>query len=148
GLGYLYWKSHQYDEAASEFHRQLTIDPHHAQALAYLGDIEMKRSNLVDAVSLLREAVSTQNNVRLAYVDLGAILMERKQYSEAITMLQRAVKLDGSLPDAHYRLARVYQAMGKAAEAQKEFARVRELHRKADESLASKIPEAPPPLHP
>ena len=35
----------QYDEAKAEFERELAIDPNHAQALAYLGDIEMKRNN-------------------------------------------------------------------------------------------------------
>lgn len=74
--------------------------------------------------------------------------MEQKHYAEAVTMLQRSVKLDGTQPDAHYRLARAYQAMGNTADAQKEFAEVRELHRKADEPLASKIPEPPPQLHP
>jgi predicted Zn-dependent protease len=72
--------------------------------------------------------------------------MEQKHYDEAVTMLQRAVKLDGTQPDAHYRLARVYQAMGNTAEAKKAFAEVRELHRRADEPLASKISDAPPPL--
>jgi len=56
------------------------------------------------------------------------------------------VELDPAQPDAHYRLGRVYQAMGDAAQSQKEFAKVRELHRKADEPLASKMSSAPPPL--
>ncbi len=40
----------------------------------------------------------------------------------------------------------MYQAKGDTAEAQREFAEVRELHRKADEPLVSKISDAPPPL--
>jgi len=56
------------------------------------------------------------------------------------------VELDPAQPDAHYRLGRVYQAIGNAAESQKEFAKVRELHEKADEPLASKMSAAPPPL--
>jgi len=43
-------------------------------------------------------------------------------------------------------LARVYQAMGRAEESKKEFAKVRDLHEKADESLASRIPAAPLPV--
>jgi tetratricopeptide (TPR) repeat protein len=90
--------------------------------------------------------VAMKNDLRIAYVDLGAVLTRQKQYDEALAALQRAVQLDPAEPDAHYRLGRVYQAMGKAAESQKEFAKVRELHEKKDESLASKIPTAPPPL--
>jgi tetratricopeptide (TPR) repeat protein len=78
-------------------------------------------------------------------VDLGSIFTQQKQYKEAIAALQRAVELDPVHPDAHYRLGRVYQAMGDEAQSKKEFAKVRELHEKAD-SLASKMPAAPTPL--
>jgi tetratricopeptide (TPR) repeat protein len=64
----------------------------------------------------------------------GSVLIQKKQYPEAIVALRRAVELDPAQPDAHYRLGRAYQAMGKAAESQKEFAKVRELHEKSDES--------------
>lgn len=45
GLGYLYWKQHQYEEAKIWFERELAVDPKHAQSLAYLGDIELKRDS-------------------------------------------------------------------------------------------------------
>jgi Flp pilus assembly protein TadD len=77
---------------------------------------------------------------------LGAVLAQRQQYADAVTALQRAVELDPTQPDAHYRLGRVYGSMGNAVAAQKEFARVRELHEKADEPLLSKMSAAPPPL--
>jgi tetratricopeptide (TPR) repeat protein len=57
GLGYLHWKLRQYDDAKSEFERELATDPNHAQALAYLGDIEMKSNNLENALVLLKKAV-------------------------------------------------------------------------------------------
>ena len=146
GLGYLYWKSRQYDEAKREFESELSIDPSQPQALTYLGDIEMKRSNLDEALALLSKAVQTKNDIRLAYVDLGAVLMQQKQYQEAVVTLRRAVELDPAQPDAHYRLGRTYQAMGDAMESQKEFAKVRALHEKANDPLASKMPASPPPL--
>jgi Tfp pilus assembly protein PilF len=65
-----------------------------------------------------------------------------------VAALRRAVELDPAQPDAHYRLGRTYQAMGKAEESQKEFAKVRALHEKANNNdpLASKMPAPPPPL--
>lgn len=42
GLGYLRWKMRQYDDAKREFEAELVVDPENPQALAYLGDIEMK----------------------------------------------------------------------------------------------------------
>jgi len=74
--------------------------------------------------------------------------MEQKQYAEALAALKRAVKLDPAQPDTHFRLGRVYQVMGNTAAANQEFAKVRELHKKADEDLLEKMSGAPPPLKP
>jgi tetratricopeptide (TPR) repeat protein len=147
GLGYLYWKSHQYDQAKSELARELSIDPGHAQALAYLGDIEMKRNDPGKALPLLEKSVSARQDIRIAYLDMGAIFTEQKRYPEAIAALQRAEKLDPTEPDAHFRLGRVYRAMGNKDAAQGEFAKVRELHEKADD-VASKMVVPPAPVHP
>ncbi|MGH9743852.1 MAG: tetratricopeptide repeat protein, partial [Candidatus Acidiferrum sp.] len=64
----------------------------------------------------------------------------------ALASLKRAVELDPEQPDAHYRLGRVYQAMGDRAAAQKQFTKVSELHTKAEEDVARKMSAAPPPL--
>jgi Flp pilus assembly protein TadD len=87
-----------------------------------------------------------KDDIRITYLDLGAVLAKQKQYADAATALRRAVELDPAQPNAHFRLGRVYQAMGNEAESRKEFAKVRELHEKADESLASKMSAVPPPL--
>jgi tetratricopeptide (TPR) repeat protein len=96
------------------------------------------------ALPLLEKAVKVRNDVRIAYVDLGAILMQQKHYPEALAALQHAVKLDPAQPDSHFRLGRLYRAMGNAAAAQQEFAKVRELHEKANDDVASKL-AAPQP---
>jgi Flp pilus assembly protein TadD len=150
GLGYLYWKSHQYDNAQREFDAELTLDPGHAQALAYLGDIAMKTNHPEDAVSLLRKSIQLKSDIRLANIDLGVLLAEQKQYPDAVATLQHAVALAPAEPDAHYRLARVYQEMGKTTESKAEFAKVRELREKADkadEDLVRKMSSSPPALN-
>jgi tetratricopeptide (TPR) repeat protein len=95
---------------------------------------------------LLKKAVETRNDIRIAYLGLGAILAQQQRYPEAIAALQRAVKLDPAQPDAHLRLGRLYQATGNTAAAQKEFAKLRELRQKADEDIASKMSGSPPAL--
>lgn len=122
GLGYLYWKSHKYDEAEREFNNELSLDPKHAQALAYLGDTELKRENLERAKSLLERSVETNSNIRLAYLDLGAILVRQKQYPAAVKQFRQALELDPTQPDTHYHLGRAYQAMGNTERADQEFA--------------------------
>lgn len=143
GLGYLYWKLHKYDEAKSAFENELSIDPAHAQALAYLGDMELKKNAPEKALPLLNKATQLRNDIRIAYLDIGAILSDQKKYPQALAALQRAEKLDPAQPDAHYRLARLYRAMGNSAAAQREFAKVSELEEKA-EDMALKMSGSPP----
>ena len=141
-MGYLYWKSNQFDEAERQFKNQLALDPSNALALAYLGDLEMKRSHHEKALAYLRQAVQLREDIRIAYMDLGIILAEAKQYAEAIDALQRAAELDPAQPDAHYRLGRVYQNMGNKSAAQQELNKVQELHKAADEDMASQMARA------
>ena len=145
GLGYLYWKSHQYDDAKHAFETELSIDPGNPQALAYLGDIAFKANNIEEAASLLEKSLQRTKDLRIAYLDLGAVRTQQKQYPAAVKALQRAIALDPTEPDAHYRLGRVYQLTGKKAEAEQEFAKTRELHQKADAAVVIKVPTAPQP---
>ena len=92
--------------------------------------------------------MSAQKNLRIVYVDLGAIYMQQKNYKEAQPALLHAVALDPDIPDAHYQLGRLYQAVGKPAEAEKELHKVQELHKKAEDSLVGKISSSPPALNP
>ena len=64
------------------------------------------------------------------------------------TLLTAAVKLDPAQPDTHFRLGRLYQAMRNTSAANQEFAKVRELHNKAEEDLSEKMSGSPPPLKP
>ena len=66
GLGYLYWKQHKFDEAKAAFEAELRIDPQHAQALAYLGDIELKTNAPDKALPLLSKATHLRNDIRIA----------------------------------------------------------------------------------
>jgi tetratricopeptide (TPR) repeat protein len=145
GLGYLYWKLHKYDEAKAAFESELRIDAAHAQALAYLGDIELKKNSPEKALPLLVKATQLRNDIRIAYLDMGAILSDQKRYPDALAALLRAEKLDPTQADAHYRLARLYRAMGNTAAAQREFAKVNELQDKA-EDMAPKMSDPPPPV--
>ncbi len=139
GLGFLYWKMRQYDDAAKAFEAELALDPDNAQAMAYLGDIESKRDNTEKSLHLLGEAVRRRQDIPIAYFDLGVIYTSQKKYPEALDALRRAEKLDPERPDVHYRLGRLYQAMGDSAQSQKEFARVKELHEKSEEDVARKM---------
>jgi tetratricopeptide (TPR) repeat protein len=142
----LYWKLRRYDYASREFEAELAVDPNHALALAYLGDIALKNNDTEKAASLLERSIQQKKNVRLAYLDLGAARMDQKRYLAALRALQRAVELDPTQPDAHYRLGRVYQALGNSADAEREFTKTKALHQKADAAVVL-IRPTPPTLN-
>jgi tetratricopeptide (TPR) repeat protein len=147
GLGYLHWKSSHLVAAKASFEEELKVDPNHPQALAYLGDIALKNDKPEDAVKYLERVVRQRKDIRIAYLDMGAAMMQLKRYPEAQTALLRAVELDPTQPDAHFRLGRLYQAMGENDKAKVEFAKVQQLHEKAADDVASKMPKpstAPP----
>ncbi len=139
GLGYLLWKQHRYQEAAEEFRKEIVNEPMHAQALAYLGDTEMKLEHTADAEAILRRAVHQVGATQLAWLDLGIVLAGQGKNDEAAADFQQAIQLDPNRVDAHWRLARLYQATGKTAQARAEFAKARALHEKEDKSLVQQM---------
>jgi Tfp pilus assembly protein PilF len=60
---------------------------------------------------------------------------------------QRAIAMDPNGVDAHWRLARLDQAMGKTDAARAEFAKARALHEKEDKSLVQRL-TPPTPAQP
>lgn len=138
GIGYILWRSRKDEEAAVEFRKELDGNPRHAQALAYLGDVEMKERE-PDATDLLRKAVGIEDGIHVAHLDLGILAAEGKRYAEAETEFRRAIAIEPNDADGHYRLARVYQATGRAGEARAELAVVKTLHEKRNEDLIEKI---------
>ena len=147
GLGYLLWKQHRYQEAAEEFRKEIVNEPMHAQALAYLGDSEIKLERPAEAEAILRRAVHQMGAPPLAWLDLGIVLAAQGKNDEAAADFQQAAKLDPNAVDAHWRLARLYQTMGKTQEARAEFARARALHEKEDQSLVRKMTPAGSAAH-
>ena len=148
GLGFLYWKSQDYEKAKAEFQAELANDGDNAQAWAYLGDTEMKLGNREQAASDLNKAIQLRSDIRLAYIDRGIMLSEENKYKDAIADFRKAIELDPGQPDAHYRLARAYQALGESTEAEKEFKRVQQLRQELDTRLTPKMSSAPPALQP
>ena len=136
GLGYLYWKQQRYDEACREFQAELAGQPQHAQALTYLGDAEMHADREKPAEEHLRRALALDANIRLAQLDVGTLLAARYETEEAARRFREAIRIDPSKPDAHYRLGRLWNSLGREREAQAEFEKVK--------TLATD--EAPPPL--
>lgn len=143
GLGYLLWTQHKYLDAAQEFQTELEGDPSHAQALAYLGDTEIKLEQTAQAQATLEKAVALPGATRLAWLDLGIVLADQGRNDEAETDFKHVIQMDPNQVVGHWRLARLYKAEGKTAEAQAEFAKSSALHEKQDEGLVQQMTASP-----
>ena len=142
GLGYLLWTQGQYDEAVFEFKAELANVPNHAQALTYLADTLIKLNHSSDARPLLEKAILISPEMELAHLDLGIIEADAGNNEAAVRELKLAAKLGPNDVKPHYRLARLYQAMGKKQEASVEFEKTRTLTKAADESVFNQLKHA------
>ena len=84
---------------------------------------------MAEIESLLRESLERNEEYWESHYELGVLLEKKRDFPEAEKHLERAVALNPDSSKPHYRLARVYQRLGKAREAKRE----RELHKQLAE---------------
>jgi tetratricopeptide (TPR) repeat protein len=142
GLGYLLWTQSQYEEAAKEFEAELANVPDHAEAMAFLADSNIQLNRPENARALLEKALSIDPNVERAHLDLGILDTDAGRKEDALRELNVAAKLVPDDINVHWRLARLYQSMGKKGEAKLEFDKTNNLHKAADETVLKKLHEA------
>ena len=139
GLGYLLWTQMQYPEAVSEFQAELANNPNHVQALTYLGDAEMHLKHPELARPLLENALRIDSGQELAHLDLGILLADAGRRDDALRELSVAAKLAPEDVNVHWRLGRLYRAMGRKDEAKAEFDKASSITTSADNALINKI---------
>jgi tetratricopeptide (TPR) repeat protein len=142
GYGYLLWRQLKFDEAEEEFKAELSNNPEHTQALTFLGDSEIRMGHPDEAVPLLKHALRIDDSVAMAHLDLGIVYEGQGLKDAALKEFQVAARLTPHDPAVHWRLARLYQAMGRKVEAKAEFEKTRTLRKAEDQSVADKIQEA------
>lgn len=139
GLGYLLWTQRQYPEAAQEFRAELGNNPNHVQAMAYLADTQMQLNHPEVALPLLLRVERYNPALSLGHLDLGILYTDGGRWADALRELRAAARLAPEDMDAHWRLARLYKAMGKKTEEKAEFEKTSSLHKLADDALINKI---------
>ena len=137
-LGYLLWKLKQYREATHEFEAELANVPNHVQALAYLGDAEMRLQD-PQATPHLLEAVRIDPGMKLAHLDLGILYSDAGRRDDAFRELREAAALSPNDVDVHWRLGRLYQAAGMKDQANAEFDKTRHLQKAADDTISNEL---------
>jgi tetratricopeptide (TPR) repeat protein len=150
GLGYLFWMRKQYPEALVEFQAELDLNPNHAQALTYLGDCDLVLTHPMLAQPLLEKAIQVDPAIALAHLDLGVIDADAGLQANALRELTAAEKLAPNDVNVHWRLGRLYRAMGNQQKAKAEIDKAKSITETADSALVNKINphsvEAPAPV--
>jgi tetratricopeptide (TPR) repeat protein len=160
GLGYLLWTQNQFDEAAREFQAELANVPMNAQALTFLADADMQTNHAPDAMPLIKKALTIDTRIGRAHLDLGILYADDGRNEDAIRELKEAARLMPEDANPHWRLARIYQAMGNKSQANLEFQKTRNLHKAENDTIMSKLrtaqdkgkpaeePKSPPAVKP
>jgi tetratricopeptide (TPR) repeat protein len=144
-VGHLYWKHGDADHAITELTRELKLSPGHPEAEAELGTVLVAEERAAEAIPHLQLAIRSKPDLWPAYAQLGRAYAIEKDYPRAEAMLKGALAHDHDAT-AHYQLALVLRAEGKAAQAAQAFAAVRAIKAEkmavpsADDSALDAVP--------
>jgi len=157
GLGYLLWCQSHYQEAAQQFQIELQIVPGDPEAIAYLADSERQIDHPEIARPLAEQAIRIDPHDAMPHLDLGILDADAGQNQDALRELKIAARISPNTVQVHWRLARLYQTMGKKEQAQAEFDLTKKLNAAADQLVSKELDaersqrkqgDAPPPASP
>ncbi|MGZ5434659.1 MAG: tetratricopeptide repeat protein [Pyrinomonadaceae bacterium] len=118
-LGTLLGSQGKYDEAEQAYLSALSAKPTFAPALLDFGRLRLKQKRFADAVEPLTKLVGLQPDSGEANLLLGDAYAQMDHRSKAIPHLNSAVSL--GYPQAHLRLAWIYDAAGSKDKAALEY---------------------------
>ena len=113
------------DEARDAYRRALELDPDHADAHVNLGRLLQVGGDAAVAAAHFRLALGRNARHATAWYDLGVALEDLRRRGDAIRAYEQAIAVDPGLADAHFNLARLYEAAGKRAAALRSLGRYR-----------------------
>jgi tetratricopeptide (TPR) repeat protein len=137
-LGFMYWKVRRYPDAEAELEQAVTLDSQFEQAKYYLADACLMNQQPEKALPILEALIKEQPQNARALADLGKAFERLNRSTDAAHCYLEALKIDPHQPEAHYRLAQIYQKAGRLAESQREFALAEKLQqdkRQQEETL-------------
>ncbi|HEY6292952.1 MAG TPA: sulfatase-like hydrolase/transferase [Terriglobia bacterium] len=109
------------DAAAASLQHSLELDPTNFSAAFDLGALDLKRDRIDEAMAQFQRAVEIKPDYAKAYEALGELYLYEKHFDQAAAALEQAVKLQPDFAKAHYHLGHAYEALGRNADARREF---------------------------
>jgi tetratricopeptide (TPR) repeat protein len=146
-LGRLHLLENRDPQAIEFLERAVKLSARDAESTYQLGVLYDRNGRAEEGRQMLRRAIDLRANYADPHYQLGRIAFRDRRYPEALAELQTAAKI---LPDheaIRFLLGRTYQALGRMAAANAEFAEVRRLKRvtieRAQKRVESEIPLEP-----
>jgi tetratricopeptide (TPR) repeat protein len=125
-LGVCYFETRRYDSARDIFSSTIGSGNRNL-ATYYLARIDLLENSFDTAIVKLRSLLEPES-FRDAPYYLGSAYYKSQRYDQAVAMLERAARENERDFRAHLMLARAYQRVGRAADAEKEFRETERLH--------------------
>ena len=132
-LGEQEQKLARFDAAQAAYNKELQLNPASGVALYNLGKIDVERGQPGDGVLLLRKAEAAHVDGAPTHFYLGLGLAQTGNNEEAVQWLERCLSAQPSPfieQSALFQLARVYQRLGRKAEAKRALTRLQALKAK------------------
>jgi tetratricopeptide (TPR) repeat protein len=127
-------------EAQHEFESSLRLNPMNARCECQLAEVELLRSNSVEASLHYAQALKIDPKASCAKAGLAAQLIDEGKEQQALEYLQAAVRGDPDNAQFHYRLGVLYRRLGNKEEAAKEMEKFKQLREMKDDLQRSLHP--------
>jgi tetratricopeptide (TPR) repeat protein len=105
------------DEAKEACLRVLEIDPDHAEACFCMGRLMYEFTDWAASIEYYHMGLSQQPEDGAAWMSLGILFEELGQNEQAIESYLKAIAANEACTEAHYKVARLYEAQGDLAHA-------------------------------
>jgi Tfp pilus assembly protein PilF len=118
-LGTVYFLQDKTGEAEKAYRRALEEKPKFTMALLHLGRVLIVQKKFEDAIAPLAQVIELKSDSAEANFLLGEVYLQIQKGSKAVPYLNEAARL--GKPEAHLRLALLYNAAGLRSEAATEY---------------------------
>lgn len=132
-LGEIYLYKSNIPLALEEFQKELAVSPVLWMVYWRMGDAYTRVENWDEAERALKQAIWLNQDFSGSYILLGKVELKEGHPELATEFLERALRMDPTNYSGHYLLGTAFKALGRTADADREFALTRTLQAQKDQ---------------
>lgn len=116
-----YMQMKNWDAAIADLTRAVAIAPNQAMSFGNRGSAYCEKKQYALAMKDYTRALQLDPRQPMAYEGVGETCFKTRQYARALEYLNRAISMDNKIGDSYFYRGSTYKALGKKAEADKDF---------------------------